>query len=77
MDLEFRAIYIYLYVLENQFGLEKAKESIKIDRVHRLGIQIYYPDKERILANARKRKAGFPLAIFFARSDNFLLSLSN
>ncbi|CAB3998454.1 Hypothetical predicted protein, partial [Paramuricea clavata] len=57
-------------VLENQLELENAKSSVKIDRAHRLGKQDprsarpqaivcklnYYPDKERILATARKLK---------------------
>ena len=56
-------------MLEKQLGLEKAKENFKIDRAHRLGKNIrsskpraivskfnYYPDKEQILANARKLK---------------------
>jgi hypothetical protein len=55
-------------VLEKQFGLEKAKENIKIDRAHRLGKRVpskpraiickfnYYPDKEQILENTRKLK---------------------
>ncbi len=56
-------------MLEKQLGLEKAKENIKIDHAHRLGKNIrsskpraivckfnYYPDKEQILANARKLK---------------------
>ena len=57
-------------VLENQLELENAKSLVKIDRAHRLGKQDprsarpraivcklnYYPDKERILANARKLK---------------------
>ena len=57
-------------VLENQLELENAKSLVQIDRAHRLGKQDprsvrpraivcklnYYPNKERILANARKLK---------------------
>ncbi|CAB4031410.1 Hypothetical predicted protein, partial [Paramuricea clavata] len=59
-------------ILENQLGFENAKDTVKIDRAHRLGRPNpalfttrpraivckfnFFPDKERILANAKKLK---------------------
>ena len=55
-------------ILENQLGIEDAKE-IKIDRAHRMGTKKhgskpraivakfnYFPDKQRILSNVKKLK---------------------